>query len=182
MMIIPRALRFACLAFLALGLSGCVQSTATITSNKASDYHANIKRLLVITDLGKALQDNDEGIFESKMTDALGACGIVVTFHRNNPLALRNDSQDAIRATLPDTVMTLGWKSAQSMGQGPINAVYIGSMVDLATKRVVWKAEIDFKSALSGGETLAASLIDRLKADTIIGAACPTPVVPKRGI
>jgi len=180
------ALRFACLGFLVLGLSGCVQSKATITSNRANDYHANIKRLLVITDLGQALKGkidgDEEGIFESNVRDALAKCSIVVEFHRHDPLALQNDAQEAIRATSPDTVMTLAWKSAQSGGRAPKSTVYIGSIVDLTTKRLVWKAEIDFQSAWSGGETLAASLVDRLKADTIISASCPTPIVPRRGI
>lgn len=173
------------MGFLAFGLAACVQSKATVTSNKAPDYHPEIKRLLVLTELGlvknNSLVGDEEGTFEAAVTDSLAKCGIVTKFQRHDPLALQNEGPQAIRSFSPDTVMTLGLKATGSMG-GAASVVYLGSIVDMPTKKLVWRAEVDFKAAWSGGETLAASIVDRLKADTILGPSCPTPAVPLRGI
>jgi hypothetical protein len=78
--------------------------------------------------------------------------------------------------------MTLIWSTEQSGGRAPTFVVYSGSIIDLKSKRTVWKSEIQFKSAWSRAETLAAAIIDKLKADGIISPSCPTPAVPVRGI
>lgn len=178
--------RWACLGLAVIGLSGCVQSQATMESRTADNYHANIKKLLIITQMDNMLKHSsagDEGeLFETNIVSSLGKCGITAEFHEHDPLALDNDAAVAIHKSAPDTVMTLTWKSEQMGGNTPIYVVYLGQIIDLATKRVVWKSEIQFKSAWSRPETLSAAIIDKLKADSIVSPSCPTPFVPKRGI
>jgi hypothetical protein len=184
MMRIDTALRWMCLGLMTVGLSACVQSKATITSNKAPDYHPEIKRLLVLTELGIVPNNSPvgdvEGTLEGAVTDSLAKCGIVVKFQRHDPLALQSEGPQAIRSFSPDTVMTLGVK-ATGMGRAT-PSIYLGSIIDMTTKKLVWKSEIDFQFAWSSGETLAATIVGRLKADTILGPSCPTPVLPLRGI
>jgi hypothetical protein len=125
---------------------------------------------------------DEEPVFEADVTDSLAKCGIAVNVHRRDPLALQNDEALAVRAFSPDTVLTLQWKTAQSGGRTPGTTVFASSLIDVATKKLVWKAQIDLKGGWSLAETLAASVIDRLKADTVVSSSCPTPVVPRRGI
>jgi hypothetical protein len=79
--------RWLCLGVFAIGLSSCAQpSQVAITSNKLNAYHANIKRLLVLTDLGKAMQmrvGDQDAIFDSALTASLGTCGITAKVQRH---------------------------------------------------------------------------------------------------
>jgi hypothetical protein len=163
-----------------------VQSKATIESRTANNYHADIKKLLIITQMDNMLKHSspgDEGEqFESLVVSSLGKCGITTEFHEHDPLALDNDAAVAVRNSGPDTVMTLTWKSEQTGGRMPTFVVYSGQIIDLRSKRLVWKSEIQFKSAWSRAETLSATIIDKLKTDNIISQSCPTPAVPVRGI
>jgi hypothetical protein len=178
--------RWACVGLTAVGLSGCVQSKATIESRTADNYHADIRKLLIITQMDDTLKHSSAGdageLFETNIASSLGKCGITAEFHERDPLALENDAAVAIRNSAPDTVMTLIWKSEQTGGRTPTFVVYSGSIIDLKSKRTVWKSEIQFKSAWSRAETLSAAIIDKLKSDTIISQSCPTPAVPVRGI
>lgn len=175
--------RFLSLFFVVACLSGCAHpSQVGITSTKLNAYNANIKRLLVVTELGEVLKhrsDNAEATFESTFTDALGKCGIVTEIHQHDPLALQNEEQLAVKTFSPDTVMTLVWKSAKTYAGIPTSTVIIGSLLDFNTKRQVWKAEINFAPAYYAGETLASSIVNQLKLQAILGPSCPTPVVPK---
>jgi len=178
--------RWACVGLAAIGLSGCVQSSATIESRTAVNYHASIKKLLIVTQMDDMLKHKSAGdageLFETNIVSSLAKCGITAEFHERDPLALDNDAAVAIRNSAPDTVMTLIWKSEQTGGRMPTFVVYSGGIIDLKSKRTVWKSEIQFKSAWSRAETLAATIIDKLKADAIISPSCPTPAVPVRGI
>jgi len=175
--------RWLCLGILAVGLSGCVHpSKVDITSNKLDAYHPNIKRLLILTDIGAALKNrtgDDEAIFASAVTGSLDQCGIAAAVHKHDPLALNNDAQQAIRAFGPDTVMTIVMKSAQTINGIPVSSVLNATMIDLKTKTAVWKAEINYLTADNAGQALAAAIIARLKQETILAPACATPVVPK---
>ena len=178
--------RWACVGLAAIGLSGCVQSKATIESRTAVNYHADVRKLLIITQMDDMLRHRSAAaageLFETNIVSSLAKCGIAAEFHEREPLALDNDAAAAIRSSAPDTVMTLIWKSEQTGGRMPPFVVYSGSIIDLKSKRTVWKSEIQFKSAWSRAETLAATIIDKLKADAIISPSCPPPAVPVRGI
>jgi len=175
--------RWLCLGLVAAGLSGCAHpSQVGITSNKLNAYHADIKRLLVLTDLGKAIQTrggDQEAAFTSAFTASLGTCGIDVKVQKHDPLALQDETKQAVQNFAPDTFLSIGWKTEQSVNTVAVQTVLVGSMIDLKTKRLVWKAEINFVPASNAGQTLAASIIDRLKLETILGSSCPTPIVPK---
>ena len=169
--------------FLTACLSGCAHpSQVGMTSTKLNAYNANIKRLLVVTEIGETLKyrvGDPEAVFQSNVMDALGKCGIVTQFHKHDPLALQNEEQLAVKSFSPDTVMTLTWKSSQTLNGIPMSSVLMGSIIDMNTKRQVWKAEINFVPAYYSGETLAASIVNQLKQQAILDASCPTPMIPK---
>ena len=168
---------------LAACLSGCAhQSEIGMTSTKLNAYHADIKRLLFVTELGETLKyrvGDPEAVFESNLTDALHRCGIATQFHKHDPLALQNEEQLAVKSFSPDTILELRWKSSQTRYGVPISSVLMGTMIDWKTKQQVWKAEINLVPAYYSGETLAASIIQRLKTESILGPTCPTPIVPR---
>jgi hypothetical protein len=173
----------ALLAATAIALSGCAhQAPVSITSNRLNAYQPNIQRLLVITDLGQVMRiqrGDEEALFESAVEDSLGGCGIVVKFHRHDPLSLENEAQGAIGEFHPDTILTLQLRSGTTYGAIPTSFHSEGSIVDLRSKREVWKAGIDSAPGFNAGQNLASTLIDNLKKSTILGPACATPTIPK---
>ena len=168
-------------AVFAVGVAGCTHPTDVgITSSKLNAYQPHIKRLLVLTELGSTLKMGDgETAFDTTLNNAMDTCGIAVNVHRHDPLALQNEEQLALKTFSPDTVMTLVWKSEHTYGNIPTSVVIMGSILDVSSKKVVWKSEINLAPASHAGETLAASIIERLKKENILGADCPMPVVPK---
>jgi hypothetical protein len=176
-MLLETSLRWLCMGLFAVGLSACVESKATISSNKAPDYHPEVRRLLLLTNLGlKPINrpgGDEEGNFEAAVMESLSRCGIVVQFQRHDALALQNNEQHAIQTFVPDTVLTL---TPKATGTGRM--IYAGSIVDMSTKKLVWRSEIEIDFHWFAGKALAASIIDRLKQDGVLASACPTPSLP----
>jgi hypothetical protein len=177
MMNIEKPLRWMCMGLLSVGLAACVGSKATIQSNKAPDYHPQIKRLLLVTDLGltpiNRPDGDEEANFEAAVTESLSQCGITVQFRRHDALDLQNGDQRAIQTFAPDTLLTLAPKAT-----GAGRKIYAGTIIDMAAKKPVWRSELDIQFAWFAGKTLAGSLIGRLKEDGILASSCPTPTRP----
>jgi hypothetical protein len=182
-MVSAKALRWACAALLLVFMPGCAhEAQVAVSSKKLNAYHANIKRLLVLTDLGQVLKiqsGDEESAFEAAIMDSVGSCGIVANIHRHDPLALQNDEQATMKSFAPDTVMTLQWKTGQGYG-GIVSSFHlIGTLVDVRTKTEVWRAEIDTAPGFYAGKNLAAQIIENLKRGSILDSSCVLPVVPQ---
>ncbi len=169
---------------LAGGLAGCAhQAEIGMTSSRLNAYHADIKRLLVVTDFGQTFKyraGDPESVFESTFMDALSKCSIAVQFHKHNPLALENEEALAVKSFAPDTILELRWRSSVTNNLGiPVSSVLMGTIIEWSTKRQVWKAEIDFVPAFNAGETLSETIIGRLRQETILDPSCPVPIIPQ---
>jgi hypothetical protein len=165
-------------ALLALLLASCA-SSSEVKSNKLASYTGQVKRLFVDADLGNALgkkQDGDQTeVFTSTLTNTLNSCGTQTEIHVKDPLDLTNNAGSLIKQFNPDSILQLTWKSARSGGNMAPETVYVLSLFDIASKKVVWKAEVDFESRWSAGTVFAGSIIGRMKQDGLISASCPVP-------
>jgi hypothetical protein len=183
-MLIRIVSRCLCLGLLAIGLSGCA-AKVTVTSNRVPDYHGEIRRLLVIAQVGGELgygeYNAERPAFRDAIVNSLSKCGITANVQFQSQISLPAETAQAVRAFAPDTALTIETKST-SIGGGSSAAVYIGTVIDMPRRKPVWKAEIQYIGGKSGDEILAASIIDRLKSDAILNALCPTPAVPKSGV
>jgi hypothetical protein len=164
-------------------LSACVNSSAEFSSNKLSNYNGSIKRLLVYADIGDILKNKVDGdeelIFADKLIESLRGCAIAAEYHAKNRIALQDERGSLIGAFAADAFLDIQLESATKSNKEATKAVYILSLSDVSTKRLVWKAQLNFVSAWYGGETLAAALINKLKADSMISQSCVAPIVPK---
>lgn len=174
------------LSVFAAGLSGCTNSTATITSYVSKDEHIAINRLLIVsriwpTSSSGATSALQMPVLETAVTEALAKCGIVVNVLPQDQLSLPGDDAQAGRTNSSDAVLVLETKTFET-GIAEGGGVYSANLIGMATKKMVWQAEIRIETGASREEAFAASIVDRLKGDSILPASCPTPVVPTRGI
>lgn len=171
------AMRFGAAAT-ALLLASC-SSSSEVKSNKLTSYTGQVKRMFVEASLGKALLNKASGdetaVFTSTMTNTLNSCGTQTTIHLKDSLDLGNTSGNLIKQFNPDSILQITWQSERSGGNVAPVIVYLLSLFDVASKKVVWKAEVDFTSRWSAGTVLAGSILDRMKQDGLISASCAVP-------
>jgi hypothetical protein len=159
---------------LAAVLSGCTQSTAKIESYTAKEHHADIGRLLIVSDTWPLTSKGVSStlqvpILEDALVKAFGKCGIVTNVVPQDQLPLAGGDTQAIRALSPDALLVLETKTYEDgVGGG---GVYLAKIVDMMTKKMVWQAQISITTGTSREEVFAASIISRLKEDSII---CPS--------
>jgi len=160
-------------------LSAACASSSTVKSNKLASYAGGIKRLFVEASLGTALLNKASGdetaVFTSTLVDTLAKCGTQTQVHLKDALDLNNDAGQLIRQFNPDSILNVTWQSEKSGSNVPVSTVYILSLVDIKSKAVVWKAEVDFVSRWQAGVTLAGSVIGQMKQDGLIDASCTVP-------
>jgi hypothetical protein len=78
----------------------------------------------------------------------------------------------------PDSVLSIHWKTATGNAAVVVQADYHFELFDMASRKVVWKANMDFKPGRYGGDLAGVftnGMMTRLKADGILPGSCPIP-------
>jgi len=172
------------LVLLVAGLSGCAPPNVEITSGTAADIHVEIKRLVIVTDVTQFRADiaphgMQISALKGALTDALGKCGITVSFLSQDQIPAIYDNQEFVRTFSPDAILFLEQKYIKD-GTPKVDERYSAGIVDMATRKLAWSAKIDMRRGWSREEALATTIVDRLKNDSIFGSSCAGPIASQR--
>jgi len=174
-------------------LTGCLNSSANITGTRLDAASPAPQRLLVFSDVGLVLKNKHDGdeedVFSREFVGALGKCGVTAFYLQKRPLdnqltlddsaKLKDDRGLSSNTFAADAILDIQWSRQTKSTGGPSSADYSLSVMDIKTKRPIWKGQMSFVSAWYGGQRFAATLIDRLRQDGVIPATCVAPEVPK---
>jgi hypothetical protein len=158
-------------------LTACT-STSVIRANKSDSYKGETKRLFIEASLGNALLNKASGdetaIFTSTLINTLSKCGTQADIHFKNSLELPDSVGQRIKRFSPDSLLQITWQKETRQGSSIqlYSTNYILTLIDIKSRSVVWKAELDFVSRWSAGVTLAGSIIDQMRQDGLISASC----------
>lgn len=166
-------------------MSGCTPSVST-ESVKASTYQTQPKRLLIVPNLGdlflQGTPNDRTAKFDSRLVGALTACGIQADTVNPTKLGLENPIAKKMKEYGPDAVLTVNWTKEMKRGSGggAVSSDYLLQLTDIATKKVVWKATIDYGVNMSGmtadtTQVMAKTIVDKMKQDGIIPGSCNVP-------
>ena len=178
---------------LSLPLSGCINSSATVTGKKLTAGPITPQRLLVFADVGivlaEKLNGDEEPIMAAEVKGSLLQCGIVSDYMHKTPIAsgaltlgdsaTKSDRGLSTSVFGADTVLDIQWLRQTTSTRAPASASYSLTLIDMKSHQPTWTAQMQFVSAWYGGQRFAAAVIDALKQDGIIPSTCPTPLVPK---
>jgi hypothetical protein len=167
-------------------MAGCAPHS-DITANKMPEYQQEPKRIFVVSYIGNDYGGNFYDDFKERLASGIRACGADFELTTVSPLDLDNKVHVArLAAFRPDAVLSLKHPNG-TIGtrnqQGIIHLIYAADLVEMASKKTVWRANIDFhtgdayRAQFSGkgyiGEALADEMIGQLKKDGILHS-CPT--------
>jgi hypothetical protein len=169
------------------GLAAACAPHAQITAVKAPDYAGDPKRLSVIESMGPALGDTYLASFQTRLQDAVRDCGLEADFIVRPPaqpaLSLDNGTEtrerraegQRIQQFKPDAVLGIVAKSyvANEKMHATLEVTYVLDLVDMRSRKTVWKAEVVMRPGLGeGGAPLANDIVARLAKDGIL-RHCP---------
>jgi hypothetical protein len=176
----------------AVALVAACASTRTV-SNKSVSYAGEPRRVLVFEAFIKSryLEPAD---FDARLIQSLSACGVaaearLVPVRSANSLALdddedqnRREAAEQIKRFAPDTTLSVVETSARQrvFSERVERAHFALALRDVATKKTVWKAQIDLSGGFSNsignnlGHAVADAVIARLSEDGIL-KSCPPP-------
>lgn len=154
----------------AWALSGC--ASATLQSEKAQDYNNTPARIAILTDLGKENHRLGSNL-PNDMKSALSSCGIDSSIEQLSDLTI---GPQKIAMARPDAILVIRWKTVTSNSRdGVVQAEYHFELTDIASKKVVWKANMQFRPDLYGignADTFTKGVLKRLKSDGILPQSC----------
>lgn len=181
-------------------LAGCSHSEPYIQAATAPDYTASPKRVsiaaamdaeFIVRAMGHRAYDRYSTAFRATLLDGLGGCGVATDFYAlpattaTNPSLPSNDAEIARRhAHLeqfgPDSILVISVADGRAVGN-MVFVKYKFDLVDMAGKRSVWKALVDYQQNIdfsllrsddAGGGELARDVVDRMSTDGIL-RSCP---------
>jgi hypothetical protein len=183
--------RGAVLALVALTAACATTKTA---SNKAASYAGEPKRILVFEAFIKSryLEPSD---FDARLVQSLAACGVaaetrIVPVKPATSLTLDDDEEqhrsaaaDQMKRFGPDTTLTVLEIAAvqRVFSERVSKAQFMVSLRDVATRKTVWKAQINLSGGFSNsvannlGHAVADAVAARLSQDGIL-RGCPASV------
>ncbi len=169
-----------------LMLTACVAPTQ-IASNKAQDYTAQPKRLFVVTDVGSEFGDEFANSFQTKLIAIASDCGTSAELSRISALELDDRARAReIDTFKPDSFLSVRRNGGTKLTNGAIvDVIYDVRLVDVETKRIVWRAAVTFYrggtaivSTAERGAALAVDITNRMKEDKIF-RGCAV-IMPKK--
>jgi hypothetical protein len=163
-----------CLALLTVGLYGCAPPLKSVTTYPIEDGHGEIKRLMVVATIPQfkakgASHGMHEGAFETAFRSALDNCGIDIDFLFEEQLSTIADGAEAVRTFSPDALLALDKHYDEAEQR------YSANVIVMATKKIAWRADIVMRNGAGRDEALAATIVDRLKSDAVLGPSCLKP-------
>jgi len=169
------------LILLAVSLSGCALSPEKIASYPAKDVHVEIRRLMVVATVTQYKADvaphgMRESAFETAFRDALGKCGIDARFLFKEQLSAIADSAEAVRTFSPDALLALDRQDVDD------EQSYSADVIVMSTKKIAWRADIVMHEGRGREETVARTIVDRLKSDAVLDTTCSKPDAAPRGL
>ena len=150
-------------------LSACTTSSAGFDAKRADEYTNKPTRLAIMMDFGSNMDKLGNNL-PGKMTAFLAACGVESSFDRISDLNI-----GPLKASLtnPDAVLIVRWKSETKTGYGLIEADYHFELTDVATKKVVWKANLQFHpGADNWADVFAQTVMKGMKGTALLPASC----------
>jgi hypothetical protein len=143
---------FAFLVVSCLLVAGCGARTSIVT-NKAADYGGN-PRALFVEEAFAARTSGLRSAFQDRFDTALRDCGVTPTFFSRDlqpagSLQLNAPADPQIAAMTaavarvrPDTLLSVAETSYASQGMSLISANFQLGLLDAATRRQIWKAQV----------------------------------------
>ncbi len=163
--------RWLCLVLLPAALVGCA-SRATIDSHADKGAHSELHRLLIVSNLWPLTSVGqssalDSAVVETALVQAFGKCGIDTEIVRQDRFSPGGDGLEALRVYSPDAIFVL---ETQRFDFNVVNGGgdYSGKIVEMTTKKMAWQARVHITDGRSREEVLAGSILDSLKADSIL--------------
>jgi len=157
-------------------MAACVSTT--IQSNRAQDYTQQPKRLFVITNIGSDFGPEYAEAFRGALTRIAKDCGAEVEVSFLNPVELDEGVHDRKqKAFNADTLLSVRRAGGTKDGYGLFQVIYDARLIDLATKKIVWRSSMTFHRNRivpieKRGEALAVDLTNQMKDDQIF-RSCP---------
>lgn len=167
-----KLVRWLCLGLLTVGLSGCALSAAETDSYTARERHTAISRLLIISNVWPLASQGPSSAMqmatiETALKDAFSKCGVVASVLPPDQRLQGGGDEQAIRAFSPDALFVLETQTFET-GRTEAGGAYLARIIDMTRKKMVWRAQTSITAGKSREEVFAASIIDRLKADSIL--------------
>lgn len=169
--------RRATLAGLALAVGGCTTEIG-VQSNVDKSYGRKLDRVLIVTSMSIRGQETylKQGEVNDSLKNRFQAAGITV-----DAVNSTGDIAGATASLRPTQVMILAVTSILTSGLGSVRSFELSSEItDVATKKRVWRAKIDFAESQTTGtrflaaaskeaaDKLATLLIAKLRTDGLV--------------
>ena len=156
-------------------LSACAAPTQ-VQSNKAEFYTAEPKRIFIVTDIGHEFGQEFFSAFAQKFNAIVSNCGADSQISTISSLELDESIHEKkMEAFGADTALSVKIKGVTSTQNTKviINVIYDARLVDLNTKKMVWRANFNFYRGGTAipiakrGEALAIDITNKMKEDKI---------------
>jgi hypothetical protein len=172
-------INFRCFAALsALVVAACATHT-DIKSVKSPTYARMPQRILFLANTGSAFEFwGRSQQLGNMIEESLKGCGLAAAFQSSATLTLGDPIANRIRDFSPDAIVSINWRSERVSNGGVEGITYSLELMDVPTKSVVWKAEMNQSSPISvaGADdtipSFAIALIERLRTDGLVPASC----------
>jgi hypothetical protein len=156
-------------------LTGCIAAKVKMTTNKASDYVQEPKRLFVVESLGNGLGTSSRD-FQKAFQDMIRTCGVEADFYARtlaldaSDTAVQREQTEHMRNFRPDTILSLRELSYMQRGSRVTQITYGLDLSDVKTRRTVWKDQVILSPGVGsdGPLALGREIRNRLETDGIL--------------